>query len=108
MIPKSGTGSGARSRSGRNARSAAVELKGSRDFFGRSRHVPLPPQTDVPAERGSAFLGFRLLGQHLPAAIHAGLEIDVVRPAQFAGILVFDISRTRERVGRAAPAAPRR
>src|SRR5712691_6279001 len=51
-----------------------------------------------------------LLGlEHLPAAIHAGLEIDVVRPAQLAGILVLDVGRLRERVGGTAhPAARRR
>jgi len=60
------------------------------------------------AGRGDAFLSFSLLGQHLAAAIHAGLEIDVVRPAQFAGILVFDISRTLQRVRRPTHAASRR
>src|SRR5262249_57750001 len=50
-----------------------------------------------------------LLGlEDLAAAIHAGLEIDVVRAAQFAGILVLDIGRRCERVGGAAHPAPRR
>src|SRR5205085_9365587 len=48
---------------------------------------------------GSAF-GLRL--EHLPAAIHAGLQVDVVRTAQFARILVIHIGRTLERIGRTA------
>ena len=48
-----------------------------------------------------------LLGlQDLAATIHAGLEIDVMRTAQFAGVLVLDVGRLLERVGRAAHAAP--
>lgn len=43
---------------------------------------------------------FRL--QHLPAAIHAGLQVYVVRTAQLAGILVFHIGRSLERIGRTA------
>ena len=31
--------------------------------------------------------------EHLAALVHAGLEVDVVRAAQFAGILVLDIGR---------------
>src|SRR5579864_8552864 len=46
-----------------------------------------------------------LLVQHLPAAIHAGLEIDVVRAAQLAGILVLDIGRPLQCVGGATHAA---
>ncbi len=52
----------------------------------------------------SAFL--RL--QHLAAAIHAGLQVNVMRAAHFAGILVLDIGRGLEGVGRAAHAALRR
>ena len=44
--------------------------------------------------------------EHLPAAIHAGFQVDVVRTAQFAGILVLDIGRGLQRVGRTAHAAP--
>src|SRR5262245_53677176 len=51
-------------------------------------------------------LGLRL--EHLPAAIHAGLEVDVVRTAQLARILVLDIGGRLERVGGAAHAAARR
>jgi hypothetical protein len=36
--------------------------------------------------------------QHLAALVHAGLQIDVVRTAQLAGILVLDIGRALERV----------
>src|SRR5260370_550527 len=42
----------------------------------------------------------------LPDTINAGLEIDVMRTAQLAGILVFDIGRPLERVGRAAHPTP--
>ena len=52
---------------------------------------------------GSIFLG--LDRQNLTAIIHAGLQIDVVRTAQFAGILVLDIARGGESVGRATEAA---
>ncbi len=45
---------------------------------------------------------FRLQVQHLPAAIHAGLEVDVMGTAQLAGILVLDIRRGFQRVGGAA------
>ena len=54
----------------------------------------------LPCE-GSAFLR----RQHLAAAIHAGLQVDVMRTAHFAGVLVLDIGRGLERVGRAAHAA---
>ena len=40
--------------------------------------------------------------QHLPTLVHAGLEVDVMRPAQLARVLVFNISRRFERVGGAA------
>ena len=53
--------------------------------------------------RASGFLGLDV--QDLAAAIHAGLQIDVVRTAQFARILVFDIGGLREGVGRAAESA---
>src|SRR5262249_14833852 len=46
--------------------------------------------------------------EDLPAAVHAGLEIDVVGPAQLARILVLHIGRPRQRIGGAAPPAPRR
>src|SRR5262249_7201610 len=50
-------------------------------------------------------LGFRFLAEHLPATIHAGFKVDVVRPAQFPGILVLDISRAFEGIGRTPHAA---
>src|SRR5690606_23504790 len=54
-----------------------------------------------------ARLVFRLLldVENLPAAIHAGLEVDVMRAAQLARILVLDIGRGGKGVGRAAEAA---
>src|SRR5215213_10297275 len=48
-----------------------------------------------------------LLFQHLPALVHAGLQIEVVRTAQFAGILVLGIGRLLQRVRRTAHATPR-
>jgi hypothetical protein len=54
-------------------------------------------------KRGSGFLGLDV--EDLAAAIHAGLQIDVVGTAQFARILVFDIGGLCERVSRAAEAA---
>src|SRR6476646_9034771 len=50
--------------------------------------------------------GFLLL-QHLPTLVHAGLEVEVVRTAQFAGILVLGIGRLLQCVRRAAHATPR-
>src|SRR5690606_34517532 len=52
------------------------------------------------AGKASAFL--RL--QHLTAAIHAGLQVDVVRAAKLAGVLVLDIGRGLQRVGGTAHA----
>src|SRR5215831_21162482 len=64
----------------------------------------------VPARPESAFAGsdFGLRLEHLPATIHAGLEVDVVRTTQLARVLVLDIGRRLERVGGAPHAAARR
>src|SRR3954452_5823630 len=51
--------------------------------------------------------GFLLGLQNLAALVHAGFQIEVVRTAQFAGILVLGIGRLLERVRRAAHATPR-
>src|SRR5215208_352853 len=46
-----------------------------------------------------------LLGlQNLTALVHAALEVEVVRAAEFAGILVLDVSGLLERVCRTAHA----
>src|SRR5215467_6557225 len=50
----------------------------------------------------------RLWRENLPALVHAGLEVDVMRAAQLAGILVLDIARLAQRVGGTAHAAPGR
>src|SRR3954463_2599497 len=50
--------------------------------------------------------GFFLL-QNLTALVHAGLEVEVVRAAQFAGILVLGIGRLLQGIRRAAHATPR-
>src|SRR5262245_12278135 len=52
--------------------------------------------------------GLLLRLEDLPAAVHAGLEIDVVGPAQLTRILVLDVGRRRQRIGGAAHPAPRR
>src|SRR5690606_10620153 len=49
--------------------------------------------------------GLLLDRQDLATAIHAGLEVDVMRTTQLARILVFDIGGVGDRVGRAAEAA---
>src|SRR5262245_52563765 len=58
------------------------------------------------AYRGEEDLALRL--QYLTAAIHAGLKIDMVRTAQLTGILVLDIGRGLQRVGRTAHTTLRR
>src|SRR5438552_17120188 len=52
--------------------------------------------------------GFLLWLQDLTALVHAGFQIEMMRPPQLAGILVFDIGRLLQRVGGAAHAASRR
>src|SRR5690606_13343323 len=52
--------------------------------------------------------GFGLDLEDRAALVHAGLEIDVVRTPQFAGILVLDIGRALEGIRRTAHAAPGR
>src|SRR5262245_57317844 len=51
-------------------------------------------------------LGFRL--QNLAAAIYAGLGVEVVGSAQFAGILVFHVGGLLERIGGTTHAPARR
>src|SRR5450755_622657 len=51
--------------------------------------------------------GFLLGLQNLPALVHAGLQIEVVRAAQLAGILVLGIGRLLQRVRRTAHATAR-
>src|SRR5688572_5615169 len=53
-------------------------------------------------------LRFFLRLQDLAAAVHAGLEIDVVRTAQLTRVLVLDVGRLLERIGRLAHALTRR
>src|SRR5205814_5339172 len=50
--------------------------------------------------------GFLLL-QHLPTFVHTGFQVEVVWAAQFAGILVLDISGLLQCIRRAAHATPR-
>ena len=51
--------------------------------------------------------GFLLGLQNLPTLVHAGFQIEVMRTAQFAGILVLGISRLLQCIRRAAHATPR-
>ncbi len=55
--------------------------------------------------QGSARLCAFLRRQNLTTAIHAGLQVDVVRTTQFAGVLVFDVGRSLQGVSRAAHTA---
>src|SRR4051812_42179955 len=64
-------------------------------------------QTRVEAVPYSRTRSGFLLFQPLPALVHAGLEVEVVRTAQFAGILVLGIGRLLQCVRRAAHATPR-
>src|SRR5262249_30092875 len=57
---------------------------------------------------GGAASGFLASLEDLAAAVHAGLEVDVVGAAELARILVLDIGRCLERIGGAAHPAPRR
>src|SRR5688572_29481458 len=57
----------------------------------------------LPCRHPASALALRL--QNLPAIIHAGLRIDVMRTAQFTRILVLDVVGLLERIGRAAHAA---
>src|SRR5215470_14360540 len=55
------------------------------------------------ADRSCLRLGL----EHLPALVHAGLQINMVRTAQFPRILVLHIGRLLERIGGSAHPAPR-
>src|SRR6266545_4401992 len=65
------------------------------------RHEPSRRGTCGGSGLGSGF-------EHLPALVHAGLQVDVVGTAQFAGILVLDVGRPLQGVGGPAHPAPRR
>src|SRR6202012_3886306 len=80
----------------------ALLLLGEFDV-GRKRQRP-SPKSSGNRKRGS---GFFLL-QNLPALVHAGLQIEVMRTTQLAGVLVLDIGRLLQRIRRTAHASPRR
>ena len=95
---------------GRGAPARAVAL-----FCGRGRCEDEPrPRTArirdrvsrlASAETASLRVGGRGLRlHHHAAAIHAALQIDVVRTAQLARVLVLDVCGLRQRVGRPAEA----
>jgi len=54
-------------------------------------------------DAGSGFL----FDQDLAALVHPGLQIEMMRAAQFAGILVLNVSRLLQRVSGTAHATPR-
>src|SRR6476661_2351228 len=62
-----------------------------------TRYMKPSPRADAKPNRPSGLDLLRL--QNLPALILAGLEVDMVRPAQLAGILVLDISRFLQGIG---------
>src|SRR5262245_50638366 len=79
--------------------------------FGQGYNLPTrTPRREAPyaSQPQASCSGFLLGLQHLPALVHAGLEVEMVRTAQLAGVLVLDISGLLERVGRAAHATARR
>src|SRR5712671_2437790 len=56
----------------------------------------------------ASWSGFLLGLQNLTALVHAGLQVEVMGTAQFAGILVLDIGWLLQCICRAAHATPRR
>src|SRR5262249_10685130 len=69
-------------------------------------HRSVYPRRVTPQAKGRSHFGFRL--ENLTAAVHAGLEVDVVGTAQFARILIFHIGRLLQGVGGATHATSRR
>src|SRR5438477_2939776 len=61
--------------------------------------LPTMPRAEIELRSG-----FFLRLQDLPALIHSGLQVEVMRPPQLAGILVLDIGRLFQRIRRAAHA----
>jgi hypothetical protein len=57
--------------------------------------------------RAAGALSVRLHRENLTAPVHAGLQVDMVRAAKLAGILVLDVGRGLKGVGGATHAAPR-
>src|SRR5215831_12700030 len=74
---------------GSSRRGKAMRYMGSASFARACRSQSLA---------GGARSGLFLRLEDLAAAVHAGLEIDVMRPAQLAGILVLDIGRLLQRI----------
>src|SRR5271170_7762273 len=72
---------------------------------GAPRPCPSPGEGPIVLQLG--FSNRRLGLQDLAAPIHAALEVDVMRAAQLARILVLDIGWRLERIGGAAHAAAR-
>ena len=67
------------------------------------------PRSDPGARTRPVGLRLIFLGrQDLPALVHAGFEIDVVRPTQFARVLVLDVAVGRQGMMRAPHIAPGR
>src|SRR6187549_724935 len=73
------------------------------------RYIAGAPQGGIEPARALnirlQLLRFSLGLEHGPALVHAGLEVDVVRTAELAGVLVLNVGRLLKRVGRTAHAA---
>jgi hypothetical protein len=78
-----------------------------RGFFASAIDGAIKKPAEEPAFKPSAekSLCAFLRRQNLATTIHAGLQVDVVRTAQFAGILVFNVGRGLQRISRTAHAA---
>src|SRR3979411_2422796 len=74
------------------------------------KNIARRPRTGARQFRGTGTpgSGFGLDLEHLPSTIHAGLQVDVVRTAEFARVLVLDIGGLLQGVGGPAHAAARR
>ncbi|AHY55375.1 hypothetical protein BJS_04903 [Bradyrhizobium japonicum SEMIA 5079] len=68
---------------------------------------PKSGRRNDPARRKVLNSGLFLL-QDLTALVHAGLEVEMVRTTELAGVLVFHIGRLLDGVCRAAHATTRR
>src|SRR5690606_7019873 len=100
--PAHGIGFGARGHPASNERCAKMGAarKNGQPRFGTGRKGNGKPRQSRFSRARSAVLR----REDLTAAIHAGLEINVVRTAQLAAVLVFDIGGRLERIRRTAEA----
>src|SRR5690606_10409313 len=64
----------------------------------RAKEKGRTSRPSISADAENADLRVFLRRQNLATAVHAGLQVDVVRTAQFARVLVFDVGRTLQSV----------